>query len=158
MQGLADLNSIKAQDKQRFFSGSLLPAYSETTNIADMTSTAIGIGTGRLLSPGLHRLQINPNLGFGHPQSKCERCITLNRIYGYGLGVVRNGSWILQNPLFGGYGAIESYLPSKRISIALAVTFKAASFDSKGNYSSYWNTLYAQIGKVLAPGDPPVLR
>lgn len=81
----------------------------------------------------------------------------LTRLYGFGVGVVRNGSWILQNPLFGGYGAIESYLPSKRISIALAVTFKASSYDSQGNPSGYWSTtLYPKIGKILAPSDPPV--
>ena len=48
---------------------------------------------------------------------------------------MRNGSWILQNPLFGGYAAIESYLPSKRISIALAVTFKASAYDVLGSTS-----------------------
>lgn len=128
----------------------------ETTDIADMTRTAIGIGSGKLLSRRSHLLQIDPHIGFGHPQPGCERCMTLNRLYGYGLGVVRNGSWILQNPLFAGYGAIESYLPSKRISIAMAVTFKASAYDAQGNPSSYWTKLYAKIGAVLAPHDPPV--
>jgi CubicO group peptidase (beta-lactamase class C family) len=128
----------------------------ETTDIADMTRTAIGIGSGRLLTRRSYRQQIDPHLGFGHPQPGCERCRTLNRLYGYGLGVVRNGSWILQNPLFGGYAAIESYLPSKRISIALATTFDESSFDSQGNYANYWTTLYSKIGAILAPHDPPV--
>jgi CubicO group peptidase (beta-lactamase class C family) len=130
----------------------------ETTDVADMTRTAIGIGSGRLLSRRSYREQIDPHLGFGHPQAGCERCTTLSRLYGYGLGAVRNGSWILQNPLFGGYAAIESYLPSKRISIALAITFDESSFDAEGNYSDYWTTLYAKIGAVLAPDDPPVVR
>jgi hypothetical protein len=128
----------------------------ETTDIADMTRTAIGIGTGRLLTRSSYRQMIDPHIGFGHPQSGCERCTKLSRLYGYGLGAVRNGSWILQNPLFGGYAAIESYLPSQRISIALATTFNASSFDSQGNYSKYWTTLYAKIGAVLAPRDPPL--
>jgi len=128
----------------------------ETTDIADLTRTAIGIGSGRLLTRRSYREQIDPHIGFGHPQRGCERCTKLSRVYGYGLGVVRNGSWILQNPLFAGYAAIESYLPSKRISVALAVTFDASSFDSQGNYSSYWNKLYIKIGTVLAPHDPPV--
>lgn len=129
----------------------------ETTDIADLTRTAIGIGSGRLLSRRSYRLQIDPHIGFGHPQAGCERCTRLTRRYGFGFGVVRNGSWILQNPLFAGHAAIESYLPSKRISIALAVTFDASSYDYQGNVSSYWsNTLYAQIGKILAPGEPPV--
>ncbi|MGO9820345.1 MAG: serine hydrolase domain-containing protein [Solirubrobacteraceae bacterium] len=129
----------------------------ETTDIADMTRTAIGIGSGRLLSRRSHLLQIDPHIGFGHPQTGCERCATLTRLYGYGLGVVRNGGWILQNPLFGGYGAIESYLPSQRVSIAMAVTFKASAFDAEGNPTSYWQTLYAKIGQVLAPHNAPIV-
>ena len=131
----------------------------ETTNIDDMTRTAIGIGSGRLLTRPSYRQQIDPRLGFGHPQSDCEACRTLARDYGYGIGVVRNGSWILQNPTFAGYAGIESFLPSRRISIALAVTFKPNSFDYQGTPSSYWSsTLYTQIGKLLAPSDPPVTR
>jgi CubicO group peptidase (beta-lactamase class C family) len=131
----------------------------ETTDITDLTRTAIGIGSGRLLTRRSYRQQIDPHLGFGYPQPGCERCTKLTRAYGYGIGVVRNGSWILQNPMFGGYAAIESYLPSKRISIALAVTFKASSYDYDGNASSYWSaTLYPQIGRILAPSDPPVTR
>ena len=127
----------------------------ETTDIADMTRTAIGIGSGRLLSRRSYREQINPHIGFGHPEASCERCQRLNRLYGYGLGVARNGSWILQNPLFGGYAAIEAYLPSKRISIALVTTFKASGFDAQGNYTNYWTQLYAKLGAILAPGDRP---
>ncbi len=129
----------------------------ETTDITDLTRTAIGIGTGRLLSKSSYQLQIDPRIGFGHLQKDCERCMTLTRAYGYGLGVVRNGGWILQNPLFGGYAAIESYAPSARVSIALAVTFKASSYNAEGNPSGYWTSgLYTQIGKLLAPNDPPV--
>ncbi len=130
----------------------------ETTDIADLTRTAIGIGSGRLLSRSSYQQQIDPRIGFGHPQPGCERCTTLSRVYGYGLGVVRNGDWILQNPLFGGYAAIESYLPSKRISIALALTFKPSTYDYAGNPDGYWIKLYSQIGAILAPDDPPLSR
>ena len=130
----------------------------ETTDIRDMTRTAIGVGTGRLLSRNSYRQMIDPRIGFGHPQRGCERCTKLTRFYGYGIGIVANGSWLLQNPLFAGCGAIESYLPSKRVSIALAVTFKPSTYDYQGNPSGYWTTgLYAQIGKILAPSDPPLI-
>ena len=128
----------------------------ETTDIADMSRTAIGIGSGRLLSRRSHLLQVDPHIGFGHPQPGCERCTTLSAKYGYGIGAVRNGGWVLQNPLFAGYAAIESYLPAQRISIAIAVTFKAGAYDAEGNPTSYWQTLYARIGKVLAPKTPPI--
>jgi hypothetical protein len=52
----------------------------------------------------------------------CPACHTLDEVYNYGLGVVLSGSWILQNPLFGGYGAVEAYLPSKKIAIAVVTT------------------------------------
>ena len=96
-------------------------------------------------------------MGIRNPAARPAR--KLARVYGYGIGVVRNGSWILQNPTFHGYAGIESYLPSRRISIALAVTFKPSSFDDQGTPSSYWtSTLYTRIGKLLAPNDPPVTR
>jgi CubicO group peptidase (beta-lactamase class C family) len=123
----------------------------QTTTIADLTRTAIGIGTGRLLSRRSHQLQIAPHAGFGHPQPGCDRCTRLSRRYGYGLGVVRNGSWIVQRSLFNGYAAIASYLPSRRISVALATTFRAGSYDAQGNLGSSWTELYARIRRVLAP-------
>jgi CubicO group peptidase (beta-lactamase class C family) len=127
----------------------------ETTDIADMTRTAIGLGTGRLLTRRSYREQIEPHIGFGHPQPGCPACRKLNHVYGYGLGVVRNGSWILQNPGFGGYGAIEAYLPAKRISIAIVTTYRTGSFDAEGNAPNWASPLYSQIGAVLAPSDPP---
>ena len=128
----------------------------QTTTIADLTRTAIAIGSGRLLSRRAHRLQIAPHIDFGHPSPGCDRCTRLTRRYGYGLGVARNGSWILQRSLFSGYGAIASYLPSKKISIALVTTFRASSHDAQGNVSSYWTRLHRKIAKVLAPRDAPV--
>lgn len=133
----------------------------ETTDVADMTRTAIGIGSGRLLSRNSYRQQTDPHIGFGHkaPQT-CERCIKLTRYYGYGIGLVTNGSrgqWLLQNPLFAGEAAIESYLPSQRISIAIVTTFKPTAYDAQGNPGPYWQVLWAKIGKVLAPRDAPAV-
>ena len=107
----------------------------QTTNIYDMTATADAIGTGSLLSPELHTAQVAPSLiGFGHPEDGCPTCHTLDTVYSYGLGVVISGSWILQNPLFGGYGSVEAYLPSQKLAIALAVTFEPAAFNDTGDY------------------------
>jgi CubicO group peptidase (beta-lactamase class C family) len=133
----------------------------ETTDVADMTRTAIGIGSGRLLSRSSYREQIDPHIGFGRPAPKtCERCMSLNRYYGYGIGLVTNGNrgqWLLQNPLFAGEAAIESYLPSQRISIAIVTTFKPTAYNAQGNLSPYWQVLWAKIGKVLAPRDAPAV-
>jgi CubicO group peptidase (beta-lactamase class C family) len=119
----------------------------QTTNIYDMAATANAVGTGSLLSAGSHAAQIAPSLiGFGHEQTGCPNCHTLDGIFSYGLGVVLAGPWILQNPLFGGYGSVEAYLPSQKIAVAVAVTFAAASFDDKGNY------LNDQAAKTILSG------
>ncbi len=127
----------------------------ETTTIADMIRTAIGIGQGRLLTRRSYAQQVAPRIGFGHPQPGCSGCQTLDRVLGYGLGVFRSGSWILQNPGFGGEFAIEAYLPARRIAIAIATTYRAGSFDAEGNAPNWATPLYTQIGALLAPGDPP---
>lgn len=49
--------------------------------------------------------------------------------YSYGLGLVRSGEWMLQNPMFDGKGGAFAYLPSQQIAIAVVVTFDAAAFD-----------------------------
>lgn len=130
----------------------------QTTNIYDLTATAEAIGEGTLLSPESHAAQISPDLlGFGVPLAGCANCLTMNEQYTYGLGVVLHGDWILQNPLFFGYSATEAYLPSDKIAIAVALTFKEAAFDDQGNYvrSQASNLLFNDIANLLAPGSSP---
>jgi CubicO group peptidase (beta-lactamase class C family) len=131
------------------------PGATDTTNIYDMTATANGIGSGVLLSRSSYRAMTGPNLlGFGHPQPGCS-CGKQTVFYNYGLGVVRSGSWVLQNPLFGGYGATEAYLPWKKIAIAVVVTFGPKAFDVQGNYSNSSDPIFRAIATRLAPHDPP---
>ncbi len=129
----------------------------ETTNIDDMATTAIKIGTGSLLSKSSYEAMTAPNLlGFGHKQDNCApSCFTQVNGYNYGIGVVRSGSWLLQNPLLDGYSATEAYLPSKKIAIAVAVTFAPEAFDSQGNYKNSSDTVFRSIGAYLAPDDAP---
>jgi CubicO group peptidase (beta-lactamase class C family) len=129
----------------------------ETTNIDDMITTAVKVGSGALLSKSSYEAMTGPHLlGFGKKQDNCApSCGTQTNVYNYGLGVVRSGSWLLQNPLLGGYGAVEAYLPSKKIAIAVAVTFALEAFDSQGNYSNSSDTLFRSIGAYLAPDDAP---
>jgi len=133
----------------------------ETTNIDDMATTATKVGTGSLLSKSSYEAMTAPNLlGFGHKQDNCApSCFTQTNGYNYGIGVVRSGSWLLQNPLLDGYSATEAYLASKKIAIAVAVTFAPEAFDSQGNYSNSSDTLFRSIGAYLAPDDaPPTAR
>src|SRR6266705_5226353 len=129
----------------------------QTTTIDDMATTAVKVGTGALLSKSSYEAMTGPHLlGFGKKQDNCApSCGTQTNVYNYGLGVVRSGSWLLQNPLLGGLGAIEAYLPSKKIAIAVAVTFTPEAFDSQGNYANSSDKLFRSIGTYLAPDDAP---
>ena len=136
-------------------SWTLAPGAVETTDIADMAATARGIGSGELLTRASHRAQTAPNLlGFGSKLPGCS-CGKQTNTYNYGLGVVRSGSWLLQNPLFGGYGTTEAYLPERRIAIAVAVTFAPAAFDATGSETNTSDPIFRAIGSYLAPGYSP---
>ena len=128
----------------------------QTSDIVDLTTTAVAVGEGTLLSPASHRAQIEPKLlGFGSPLKGCPACHTLNETYTYGLGVVLTGDWIVQNPLFAGYGAVTGYLPSQKIAVAVATTFGEGAFDDQGNYRySSHSDIFAAIGSYLAPDHP----
>ena len=129
----------------------------QTTNIYDMTKTAVAVGTGQLLSRSSYHAMTDPNLlGFGHEQSNCApSCFKQIPAYNFGLGVVRSGSWILQNPLVSGYSATEAYLPSQKIAIAVATTFDAAAFNSQGVEPNASDTIFRLIGAYVAPSDAP---
>lgn len=129
----------------------------QTTNIYDMTKTAVAVGTGQLLSRSSYHAMTDPNLlGFGHKQSNCApSCFKQIPAYNFGLGVVRSGSWILQNPLVSGYSATEAYLPSQKIAIAVATTFDAAAFNSQGVEPNASDTIFRLIGAYVAPSDAP---
>jgi CubicO group peptidase (beta-lactamase class C family) len=129
------------------------------TDIYDMTTTAEAIGTGRLLSPESHKAQIDPKLrGFGTPVEGCATCAAQTDHYTYGIGVVLTGSWIMQNPLFSGGAAVMAYLPSKKIAIAVAVTFNEEAFDQTGGYKNSGDDIFRAIGAYLAPDDPPPVK
>src|SRR2546425_726008 len=129
----------------------------QTTTIDDMVTTAVKVGTGALLSKSSYEAMTGPHLvGFGKKQDNCApSCGTQTNVYNYGLGIVRSGSWLLQNPMLGGYSATEAYLPSKKIAIAVFVTYAPGAFDSQGNYKNSSDTLFRSIGTYMAPDDPP---
>jgi CubicO group peptidase (beta-lactamase class C family) len=128
----------------------------QTTNIYDMEATAVGIGSGRLLSADSYKKMVSADLrGKTHKLPGCTTCDEMTNAYTYGLGIVISGNWLLQNPMFGGYGAIEAYLPSQKIAIAAAVTFAPEAFDDQGNYSNGADPLFRKIAAELAPDDAP---
>jgi CubicO group peptidase (beta-lactamase class C family) len=133
------------------------PGAAETTDITDMTTTAVAVGTGKLLSKAsFHAMTDSKLIGFGSSLPACgTSCFTQVAGYNYGLGVVRSGAWMLQDPELSGYSASEAYLPSKKIAIAVACTFLPGAFDDQGVYANSADTLWRQIGAYLAPNQSP---
>ena len=129
----------------------------QTTNIYDMTRTPAAVGTGKLLSRSSYHAMTDPNLlGLGTPQANCApSCFKQIPACNYGLGVVRAGSWILQNPLVNGYSATEAHHPSQVIAIAVVTTFEPAAFNSPGVEPNASDPIFRQIGAQVAPNDAP---
>ena len=128
----------------------------QTTNIYDMEASAAGIGSGQLLSRKSHELMVSRDLlGKTRAQPGCTTCAQMSDLYTYGMGIVTSGEWLLQNPLFSGEAGVMAYLPSKRIAIAIAVTYLPEAFDEQGNYVNAADRLFRQIGAELAPDAAP---
>jgi hypothetical protein len=90
----------------------------------------------------------------------CVTCFPQSRLYSYGLGIVTTGDWLLQDPLFSGEAGAFAYLPSKRVAIALALTFTEDAFAQDGSYKSEVGNnaadlVWREIATVVAPQDPP---
>jgi CubicO group peptidase (beta-lactamase class C family) len=128
----------------------------QTTNVYDMEASAAAIGSGKLLSKESYEKMVSTDLrGKTRAQPGCTTCAELNDVYTYGMGIVISGDWLLQNPLFAGEAGVMAYLPSKKIAIAVAVTYEPEAFDEQGNYVNAADVLFRAIGRELAPEDAP---
>ena len=132
----------------------------QTTTIDDMATSAVQVGTGSLLSESSYEAMTGPSLvGFGSADPSCApACRAMTDELNFGLGIVRNGSWLLQTPSLAGYSATMAYLPSEEVAIAVVITFLPAAYDAQGNNASSATSIYQSIGALMAPDDaPPVL-
>jgi CubicO group peptidase (beta-lactamase class C family) len=112
-----------------------------TSNIADLLTSATAIGTGALVSPQSHALQLAPRTAKHKPWNE--------KTY-YGLGVFVTNGWIAQNPSFAGYAATMVYLPSHKLALAVSVTLKEKA-SLQGNLST---TIAKEIAAYLVPETP----
>jgi CubicO group peptidase (beta-lactamase class C family) len=135
----------------------------QTTDIRDLDTTAIAIGTGAGLSPASYQRMIAPDLrGRTSKLPSCpDTCGVQDERYTFGLGVVLTGDWIAQTPLFAGEGGAFAYLPSEKVAISVATTFADDAFAPDGDYvpevgGNGANLLWRKIATaIVAPEDAP---
>jgi len=133
----------------------------QTTNIFDVNATAVAVGTGKLLSPESYATMVSTGLrGKTTTLPGCATCFPQSEGYSYGLGIVTTGDWVMQDPLFSGEAGAFAYLPSKKVAIALALTFTEDAFGPDGSYKSEVGSnaadpVWRQIAAVVAPENPP---
>jgi CubicO group peptidase (beta-lactamase class C family) len=112
-----------------------------TSNIVDVARSARAIGAGSLLSPSSYREQVG------------SRTVGLDgntKAFHYGMGVIVQASWIVENPSLAGFGVEAAYLPAKKITIAVVSTKRPGS-EIDPNYSEL---IARQIATYLAPAHP----
>lgn len=132
----------------------------QTTNLDDMIATARGIGSGKLLTPESYAKFTSTDLrGRTSAVPGCPACFEQSVGYTYGLGVVITGDWLEQDPLFSGESAVEAYLPSQDVAIAVAVTYQPAAFDpTTGAYTNQADQLWREIALKVVPDNPPPIK
>jgi CubicO group peptidase (beta-lactamase class C family) len=123
------------------------------TDIHDLATSARAIGTGKLVSEKSHKEQVGSSLvGLGGPTKKCPEnvCAKQSSGFHYGIGTFIVGGWVLQNPSFFGWGALQAYLPEKDLAIAASATLdKEAEVGLNGG-----QMVFDEIAAVLAPDHP----
>jgi CubicO group peptidase (beta-lactamase class C family) len=123
-----------------------------TQDVCDLARSAAGIGTGQTLTPRGYRTLLNPGtVGLGRKTTQCPHCFPQTRAAHFGMSVIVVNHWLFQNPSFTGYAAIMAYLPSKRLSIAVAATDSPASDPNVTNLAQ---NVAEAISKPLVPDNP----
>ncbi|MCX4808322.1 beta-lactamase family protein [Streptomyces sp. NBC_01214] len=119
------------------------------THICDLARSAEVVGTGELLSPQSFKVQLDPGtvgLGGNTPGCAPKDCFRQLPARHFGYGVIVQNGWIQSNPSFAGYAAIQAYLPSERLAIAVSTTV-----GPKSPENNTAQTIAGRIAAVLAP-------
>ncbi|MFE7131055.1 serine hydrolase domain-containing protein [Streptomyces sp. NPDC057638] len=123
-----------------------------TTHVCDLARAARAVATGELLSAAAHRQRLDPGtVGLGGATARCPASVC-RRNTGprhYGLGVVVENGWVLQNPSFNGYAVVQAHLPSEGLTFALAAT--QGPTTPAGNAAE---AVAARLARALTPGHP----
>lgn len=127
----------------------------QNTDIYDLSTSAVAIGMGALLTPrSFQAMTAKSQRAFGGPVEGCTTCRRGDEAFTYGLGVIMRGEWLLQNPFFYGYAAVAAYLRPQELAIAVAVTYDAAAFSPEGTVGYKAENVFGAIAAALAPDYP----
>ena len=129
----------------------------QTSTVADLTKTAIAVGTGALLSDESYQAMIDPGLiGLGESLPQCKpSCFEQTEKYHFGLGVAMTADWIMQTPNLSGQSAAFAYLPAEGIAISVVSTFEPEGFDEFGGSPNASNIVWRLIAAALVPDHAP---
>ncbi len=116
-----------------------------TSDIADLVTSSKAIASGALLTPESQALLLKPWAADTGP---------FHDDFYYGLGILVANGWQVQTPSFHGYWATMATLPSRQITIAVAMTSGATTPDEAHPNID----LFDSIASYLAPDQPPVTK
>lgn len=129
----------------------------QNTDVTDMATVMRAIGRGDLLSEESHALQIAPTLrGKTSAVDGCPTCAPMTEGYTYGYGIVLQGDWLTQNPLFHGFGGMVGYLGADDLVISVAATYEEEAFDpaTGGPDGNLAVSVFTAVAAVVAPDSP----
>lgn len=115
-----------------------------TTSIDNVAKEAMGVLSGRTLSPASRRdmvKQYSPGIG---PDP--------SRVY-FAQGLIMVNGWRRQNPFFNGYMGNVAWFPHRRIAISLVGTTGIKTTET----ANVTEEILSEIGAYLTPGNPPTL-
>lgn len=124
------------------------------TDICDLATSARAVGRGDLLTDeSLQEMLSDEVTALPPPPPSCppDVCRVQSESLYYGMGVLVMEGWIVQRPLFGGYGAVQAYLPDADLAVAVvAVSGK----DSEAGVN-HAQPIWLSIAEALTPGAVP---
>jgi CubicO group peptidase (beta-lactamase class C family) len=113
-----------------------------TSTMADAVRGFREMSRGALITKQSNKERLSPSNTAGLASSAG----TFNSSSYYGLGLLVNNGWQLQNPFIDGYTGLAAYLPSKDISVGIVTTQLPQSSNNGVGYAS---ELFAQLAAYL---------
>lgn len=127
-------------------SWALEPGALQTAPIDDVARSAPAIGAGSLISRRAYREMLAPPaFDAGQPTPP----------FYYGLGILVDNGWLVQNPSFNGYVGVMADLAPKRISISVESTVNGRNPETAQDSIAIFNAIAGYLTPDQIPTFPP---